>query len=97
MDGGELYDILDVALTIFSVNLNEDKKDDYSIIRGLLKVNETFIPKKDENGDWINFPYENNYTEVDLDNEYLPETITYDDILHNSYTLFLYEMFQLRL
>ena len=68
-------------MVFFQVKINEEKHNVYNRIGHSLKYNEAYIPKKDENGNWIQFPNKTNWIEVDLETEHLPDSITYDDIL----------------
>jgi hypothetical protein len=76
-----LYDLLDSALWVFSVKLNEDKHNVYRLLNTGLNVNEEFIPKKDETGNWIQFKNSFDHKVVDLDSEFLPDEVSYEMIL----------------
>lgn len=77
----DLYDLLDSGLLVFSVKLNEDKHNVYRLFNTGLNVNEEFIPKKDETGNWIQFENSFDHKVVDLDSEFLPDEVSYEMIL----------------
>ena len=77
----DLYDLLDSGLLVLTVKLNEDKHNVYRLFNTGLNVNEEFIPKKDETGNWIQFENSFNHKVVDLDSEFLPDEVSYEMIL----------------
>lgn len=77
----DLYDLLDSGLLVLTVKLNEDKHNVYRLFNTGLNVNEEFIPKKDETGNWIRFENSFNHKVVDLDSEFLPDEVSYEMIL----------------
>ncbi len=77
----DLYDLLDSGLLVLTVKLNEDKHNVYRLFNTGLNVNEEFIPKKDETGNWIQFENPFNHKVVDLDSEFLPDEVSYEMIL----------------
>lgn len=77
----DLYDLLDSGLVVLTVKLNEDKHNVYRLFNTGLNVNEEFIPKKDETGNWIQFENSFNHKVVDLDSEFLPDEVSYEMIL----------------
>ena len=76
-----LYNLLDSGLLVFSVKLNEDKHNVYRLFNTGLIVNEEFIPKKDETGNWIQFENSFDHKVVDLDSEFLSDEVSYEMIL----------------
>ena len=84
-----LYNLLDSGLLVFSVKLNEDKHNVYRLFNTGLNVNEEFIPKKDETGNWIQFENSFDHKVVDLDSEFLPDEVSYEMILEQVIFIFL--------